>query len=71
MPRLFWASPWPALGFCLPAMILSLVIVGVLAFANRLLGAQLGNPMLTGLVALAVLCPLTKLSAVLVLRRRS
>jgi len=52
-------------------MILSLVIVGALAFANLLLGVQLGNPMLTGLVAFAVLCPLAKFSAVLIFKRRS
>jgi len=66
----FWPERWLPMVCCLPGLGIAVLVGASLVLAAPILGLDAGTPAVTGLIAMGVACPLTKLIAVLVLRRQ-
>ena len=67
MRRYLEDIPRPMFAVCIPAASLATVVGSVVAIGN----IPLGNPVLDGLLVLAVGCPLGKVSALLLRTKRA
>ena len=65
-----WPERWLPMACCLPGLGLAFLVGGALLLAAPVLGLDAGTPALVGLIVMGIACPLTKLVAVLVFRRR-